>query len=402
MIRSPLRSLRGQVAQPVPGPLRRAPRWAALLAALGLTLGCAQKAPPPPARRAVRVTQLEERQVQSASRYAGSLEPRERVDLNFRVPGRVRSLAEVGEGKARRTIQEGDRVSRGQVLATLELGDFKLQLGAAAAGEESSAAQASAARHQLALAEKEAARARELFSSRTISRAELDRAEAALAQAQANLDVALGQRLARREQRALAQSAVADGQLKSPVDGIVARRMVDVGETVAPGMPAFTVIDVSEMRVVFGVPDSRVNALKLGQQVSVRLEALPGEPLAGTVTKVAPVADPQLRSFGVEVAVPNPGGALRPGMVASVALDAAAAPPAFLVPLASVVRGPEGKGYGVFVLERGTKTAALKPVALRELWGNEVEVEKGLTAGERVVVDGARLIHHGEEVEVVP
>ena len=371
------------------------PSLAGLLFLL-LLPACSAPPPAPPSARAVRAISVAPRTLDSASRYAGALDARDRVDVAFKVGGRVASIADVGG----RPLHEGDVVRRGQVLATLDAADLKRQAAAAAATLATAEAQADAARASHAQATIEAGRARTLAASGNVTPADLDRAEAALAGATAGLRSATAQVQARVEQLALARSAVDDATLESPMDGVIARRMFDAGESAAPGMAAFTVIDTSEMRVTFAVPDTRVAALVMGARTPVRVEALPGRTFVGTIVKIVPVADPALRAFTVEVAVDNADGALRAGTVASVAVEGEPEASVTLVPLGGVVRDPaDPDGFAVYVLD-GEATARLRPVRVADLVGNEAVVEQGLAAGERVVVDGAALLHDGATVVV--
>lgn len=375
----------------------------AIIATLMLTLAACREPPTAPvAHRAVRTVTVERRTVGASTRYSGSIEPRERLDLAFKIGSKVRTVAEVGEGDARRPIQEGDRVQRGQVLATLDDDDFRVQARAAAAGVVTAEAQVRGGEQAVAHAATELERAKVLRASGAVAQADLERAESAWRTARTNLDAARGQRQGRAEQHALTKSTVGDAVLTSPIDGLVARRMVEVGSSVGPGMVAFTLIDTSTMRAVFGVPDLRIQALRLGDRVPVQVEALPGQVLAGTISKIHPVADPVLRSFAVDVTIANPDDELRSGMVASAAFDAGALAEAMLVPLAAIVRPPGGTGFAVWVLDAKTLRVDQRPVELGDLSGNDVLIEAGLQPGEQVVTDGAPFLHAGQAVEVTP
>lgn len=370
--------------------------------AVGILAGCAEPEVVPPARRAVRTVTVEKRDIGTATRYSGSLEPREKLDLTFKIGGKVRSLAMVGEAPAQRLIQEGDRVQKGQVLAVLEDDDARTQVRAAAAGVATADAQVQAAEATLRQATTELERARSLRQTGSLSQAEFERAQTAVKSARANVDSARSQRVAKSEQQALARGVVEDATLASPLDGLLARRNVEVGSTASPGLVAFTLIDTATMKVVFGVPDLRISSVRLGDRVPVHLDALPGRVLAGEVTKVHPVADPQVRSFAVEVTLSNTDGELRAGMVATAALASDEVQGALLVPLSSVVRPPRADGFAVWVLDAKSGKVALRVIEPGDLSGNDLVVLKGLQPGERVVADGAPLLHEGEAVEVLP
>lgn len=374
-----------------------------LLWAAPLVFFAACAKPPPTAAppRAVRVATVTLRPVAQSARYSGVLESRAQLDLAFRVPGRVASVGQVTlPGAPPRAIQEGDVVKAGDVLATLDLDDLRRQRNASAAGAASTAAQVRTARTSLAQAEREVARARKVFANGDLAQAELDRAEAAFAAAGSSLASIEAQHQSRVSQLALSQSSLIDATLRSPIDGVVSRKTVDPGELVPPNVPVFSIVDVSELRVVFGVPDTRVNLVRLGEPVTVVVEALPGRRLPATVSKVAPTADPALRTYAVELRLEGTSE-LRPGMTATALLGDEGQKDAPVLPLSAVVRHPDRPGYVVFGLKPDS-TVELLPIEVADLLENDVVVASGLTAGSQVVVDGAQFLRAGERVGVVP
>lgn len=364
-----------------------------------LAAGC--KSPPPEEAppRAVRVRSVEARADGRAFRYSGTLEAKAQVELAFRVPGRVSLVSSVQDGKGRRLLQEGDEVKAGQVLAALDLGDLRRQASSAAAAMATAAAQVQAARVGLSQAEREVTRARRLAQNGDLPQADLDRAETAVTSARANLEAAEGNHQARIEQHALARSALSDATLKSPIDGVVARRAVDPGENIAPNLPVLSIIDRSYLKLVFGLPDTRLGTIRVGEAIPVRVEALPERSFEGRVTKVSPTADPALRTFAVELEL-APLPELRPGMTAT-ALLGGQQEHAQVVPLAAIVRSPKGKGYAVFTLEADGRTVAQREIQVADLLENEAILEGALEPSAPVVVEGAAFLRPGDKVEVI-
>lgn len=346
--------------------------------------------------RAVRAVLARDEPGRAPTPYAGSLEPKVRVDLAFGVAGRV---SMIGERKDKTPLREGDVVTRGQLLARLDDRDLSLQAASAVFAASSASADVAAAASATEQAEADLARVKALVDSGALPRTELEKAETARTTARAKLDAIREQRGAKLEQAALARRIESDARMLSPIDGVIARRMIDAGENVAPSTIAFTVIDPGEMKLVFAVPDVRIASVELGQLVPVRTEALPGLPLVGRVDVIHPVADPALRTFNVELTIDNGEGKLRSGMVASAALAGGDNPGGVLVPLASVVRAPDG-ALALFAID-GSR-AEQRSVTLGDLVGNDVQVESGVRAGDRVITDGAPFLHDGETVEVVP
>ena len=323
-------------------------------------------------------------------RYTGAIEPNLRVDVAFKYGGYVETLMQVPAGGRSRPVQDGDTVSRGAVLATLRAADFT---------EKRNQAQSQLRQAQVSLdyATTEFARAERLFNEKSLTKADLDGAKAKLDVARAQVDGA----------RALAKEAdngVGDSALRSPIDGIVLKRLVEIGAMAGPGIPAFVLADTRQVKVVFGAPDTIVRTLRVGAPQMITSAAEPDVPLRGTITRVAPAADPRSRIFDVEVTIPNENGRLRPGMVAALEIGASeptAAP--VVVPLSAITRSRKDRnGYAVVVVEDrgGRQIAQSRDVALGDTLGNAIAVTSGLKTGERVVVSGATLVTDGDPVRI--
>jgi multidrug efflux system membrane fusion protein len=363
---------------------------AVAMVAGALAAACSRTEPYQKPLTPVQVRTVEPAGAPTPVRYSAVIEPRSRVDLAFRVGGYIDDLATVGG----RTIQEGDRVTRGMMLARLRASDYD---------ERIKQARSQVAEAEAAVSASKAAfdRAGALFKSKSLSRPEYEQAQAAYETTQAKLSGA--QALVQQ-----AENARGDSVLTSPIDGIVIRRLVEVGSLVGPGTGGFVLADISSVRAIFGAPDTMLKVLKVGAAAPVRSEALPGRQFEGRVTNIAPNADPRSRVFDVEVTIANGDGALKVGMVAVVAIDDGAerrqqAPLA--VPLSAIVRSKEKPdGYAVFVVEeaQGRMIARLRDVTLGQMLASEIAVTGGLRQGERVIVSGVTMVADGETVSIVP
>lgn len=355
--------------------------------ALVALAACGRHEPPPKPPTPVRVAQVERHAGDHALRYSAAVEPVSRVDLAFRVGGYVTTLARVGG----RAIQDGDRVARGMVLASVRQEDYdaKVRQGQAALAEATAARGA---------ATQALTRAESLYGSRSLTRPELEQARAAVETIDAKI---AGAKALVRE----AELARGDADLRSPIEGVLLKRLVEAGNLVGPGTPGFILADTRTVKVVIGVPDTMLGRFRAGDVEHVTFDALHDSPYRGTVTKISPTADPRSRLFEVELTLTNPDGAVKPGMVATVEVARAGAPAAsaaLSVPLSAVVRAPgENAGYAVFVVGRGgggVATARLRRVRLGDLLGNRIAVADGLTAGEEIIVAGATMVVDGERV----
>jgi multidrug efflux system membrane fusion protein len=349
---------------------------AALLISL---VACGKDELPPPPPLPVTVSQVSSGTAPvDETRYGGAIAADASVDVAFRVSGVVDDVTQVRGADGRmRNLQDGDAVRRGQVLARLRQVEYRDQVADAEAS--------------LRQAEADFERAAQLYENRSVSKADYDAAYARYT--------------ASRARQSQARVSLTDATLRSPIDGVIIRRSVEVGSLAGPSAPAFVVADTRVVKVVFGVPDVIVSGLKLGGKLTIQAEAMPGRALEGRITRISPSADPNSRVFEVEAALPNPEGRLKVGMLATLRLSEGAPSTQLFVPLASVVR-PSGdsSGYAVYVVRdsAGASAAAVRRVALGEVSGNLIAVRQGLEPGERVIVRGATIVANGQAVRVTP
>ncbi|QSQ27267.1 efflux RND transporter periplasmic adaptor subunit [Pyxidicoccus parkwayensis] len=371
------------------------PSQAAILAVASLILfACGRTPPPPQPATAVKVATVGTAETRSDARFSAEIQPATRVELAFKVGGYVDGIARVRDADgAWRLVQEGDTVKDGMELVTLRKTDFAQKLAEA----QAALAQARATEEQ---AQINFDRTSKLVAQEVATPAQLDTARTQRDSAAGAAAVAM----ARVEE---ARTALADATLRSPLEGVVLKRAVEVGALAAPGTVAYSVAETRSVRVVFGVPDTLLPSVRLGAPQAVTTAAFPNQTFEGRISRIAPSADPKGRVFAVEVSIPNADQRLKPGMVAALALhhDGAPTPEQLLIPLSSVVRSPKNpQGFSVFVLDEagGKPTAHLRDVELGEYLGSIIPVRKGLTAGERIVVTGASLLSDGEALEVIP
>lgn len=365
---------------------------AALLASACSTPQASEPKAPPPVKTHV-VTAAPP---SAGVRYSASIEPFEQVTLAFKASGYVDEiLRRSGPDGKLRLAQTGDRVTNGTVLAHVIDSDYRERVNQGKA--KLAEGEASVVKARLDLE-----RAKTLFAAESLTKPELDAA-------QANFDAADARVTAARADIELAQSALRDCALTSPGSGVILERRIDLGTLVAAGTAAFVIGDVSSVKARFGVPDSVVHLVKVGDPIAINVDAIATTPFDGRVTAIAATADPQSRVFDVEVTIPNHDGRLRPGMIGTVATRgdnrAAAVHRPLAVPLSAVVRSDAAAGqFAVLVVESQATgdVARVRRVELGEVMGNTIAVLKGVNAGDRVIVAGATLVIDGEPVRVLP
>ena len=354
----------------------RSHRWIAF-GLLGSLAGCGGGEVPPADPVPVTVAQVGSAGGAGEARYGGAIKADASVDVAFRMSGVVDRVTQVRGADGRmRTLQDGDPVHKGDVLARLRQDEFRDQVTDAEAS--------------LQQAQADYERASQLYENRSVSKAEYDAAYARYT--------------AGRARQSQAVISLSDATLRSPIDGVILKRAVEVGSLAGPSAAAFTVADTRVVKVVFGVPDIVVSGLELGETLAIQAEAIPGEVLQGRITRISPSADPNSRVFEVEAALPNPSGRLKVGMLATLRMDDGATDAEAYVPLAAVVRpAGDSTGYGVYVVvESSAPVARLRRVTLGEVSGNRIAVREGLAQGERVIVRGATIVADGQTVRVMP
>lgn len=369
-----------------------------LLLATGVATGCTPVSGRETiAPRPVRVEAVADAPAPTAIRYSATIEAFQQLPLAFKSAGYVEQVAQQRGADGRiRTAQAGDRVIKGTLLARVKDADYRDRLSQGQARLAEAEAGLTKARADLE-------RARALFAAESLTKPELDAAQAAFDSATARVSAA-------HAEIDLARSALTDVALVAPTTGVLIDRRIEVGSLVGTGTVGFTLADVSSVKARFGVPDSMLASVTLGAVIPVAVDALAGATFSGRVTALAPIADPQSRVFDVEVTIPNAEGRLRPGMIGAVAFgspagEARSTPRPLTVPLGAVVK-PHGESgaYAVLVVQReaDAEIARLRSVELGDIVGNGVAVTDGLTRGDRVVVTGAGLLVDGEPVRVIP
>lgn len=184
--------------------------------------------------------------------------------------------------------------------------------------------------------------------------------------------------------------------VKAPVSGVIDRLFKDVSEFVDTGMPLARLVQIDKLKVSVGVPEREVSSFAVGASAVVTLDALPGREFPGTIHRIATTADPSTLTFITEVAVENPEGIIKPGMIARVRLVRRTCPDSVVVPIFSVMT-VENQRY-VMIEENGVAHA--RPIEIGIIQEDVVQALSGLKAGDRLIVAGQRELMEGDPVEV--
>jgi RND family efflux transporter MFP subunit len=329
----------------------------------------------------VRLATVEER-----SELVGSLMPHNQVEIRARVSGYITALP----------YDVGDEVAAGRDVVFLD--DSEQQELVATAQSALSVAQAelAASTAEHALAEQTLKRQRDLRASGAGTEQQLEAAEGAVNIAAARID--LNQAKVTQAESALrsAKLGLQDLRMPAPIDGVVGRRFVDVGNLAQPATPLLLLVDLATVETIVHVVERDYGRVKLGQRADICVDACPDETFQGEVTRIAPVVDPETRTAAVHIAIPNPTGVLKPGMHARVAIVFQSRSGSRVAPIDAVVQTAEGAS--VFVVAGDPPVVERREVRTGMNDGEVVEILEGLSRNERVVTLGNRLVQHGQRV----
>ena len=296
--------------------------------------------------------------VQTVS-FSGSLTPLLQSAVKAKIAGEV----------ARIHVREGQAVTQGQVIVELDNPDLRSRLDAAVADLEERQA-------RLSIATKNRDTNQALLRRQFISQNAYDQVHSTYQASEAAVRWA-------HAQVAQARNALNDAAVRSPITGIVARRVVNGGERVAPDMVLLTVVDLSHMELEATVPAADIPGIKVGQAVRFTVDGFSGRRFSGQVARINPVVEAASRAIKLFVAVDNADRALRGGMFAEGEVTLSETRPVPVIPM-SAVREEAGQAY-VFTIEEGK--VAKRPVVLgtRDEANAMVEARAGVASGVAVV-----------------
>jgi membrane fusion protein (multidrug efflux system) len=289
----------------------------------------------------------------------GSLLAEESVIIRPEIDGRIVGLH----------FQEGQAVSAGTRLVTLDPSEYE--------------AQVAAQRADLKTEEQRLVRTKELHEQNFISKDALDVQVGNVARLKAHVDEA--------------ESRLAKTVIRAPFSGIVGLRLVSPGAYVKAGTDIVRLENVSSIKVDFQIPETYLSKVRPNQEIAVRVEAYPNEEFKGRVYAVEPVVDERTRTIAMRARIPNKGYKLKPGMFVRVAVTLATRPNSVVVPEQAI--WPQGKDSFVFRVVDGK--AVLTKVDIGNRAPGTVEILKGLAANDIVVTDGQIKLKDGAPVSVI-
>lgn len=387
----------------------------------------------------VTTAKSESRDIAAVIQATGSVSADETSDVAPKTAGKIANLS----------VNAGQFVAAGSVIARVDDRDAKLQLASAQAAVKRakvSVLQAEArlglgpngkftasdipevraananyeqAQAELRQAEANEKRYRELTESGDVAmvtyetyRTQRDTARTRANAARQQLDVAIN--AAKQSNQAIAaanadvesaqtqvadaQQAIADTVIRAPFSGFVSARPVAVGEYVSSASVVATILRTNPIKIEIQVAEADLPYVVLGRGVSVLIDAYKDRKFGGTVTSVNPAVDPVSRSAIVEASIENGDNALRPGMFATVRINKEGGGKGIFIPKAAVYNDQATQSYRVFVIVEGV--AKLKVVQLGPEEGNSIQIMNGINADETVATSNLDQLYEGAKVAV--
>ncbi|PKM10259.1 MAG: efflux RND transporter periplasmic adaptor subunit [Gammaproteobacteria bacterium HGW-Gammaproteobacteria-3] len=339
--------------------------------------GCSDQDKPTPAiARPVKVFRIEKNAVAGTRSYAGEVGARIETSLSFRVAGKL----------LRRTLDVGDPVRKGQLLAILDGNDYHLAVQGLMAQLASAQADSDFLRDDLT-------RYRELLAQQVISPPEFERHETAYTTA--------------RERTAALESQLAQAlnqlnytELHADRDGVVTALAVEAGQVLAAGQAVVTLAQLDEKEIHFDVPEHRLPEIQRQQTVNVSLWLDEERPLKARIREIASAADPASRTYRVKASLLEGLEAAQLGMTATVHI-AANTSSRIAIPLSAVYTPQNQPDHPlVWLIDENTATVKSVPVKLGETLDGERIAVEGLAAGQLLVSAGVQRLAEGQAVRL--
>jgi RND family efflux transporter MFP subunit len=386
----------------------------ALLAVTVAVTGCSasgkatERDTAPAAAIAVAPVAAVEQPIARFIRVTGTLMAEEQAEVAAETAGRVVSTP----------IERGTKVAQGAELIRLSSTETDAQVKEA----EANAAQIEArlgltsgsgfdvnavpevqnAKASYELAQNEFNRIKSLLDQRVVSQSEFDQRrtqmEAAHQQYDASKNGAAQQYQSLQAARArvtLARKALADTVVRAPFGGLVAQRMVSIGDYVTKGMKVAVVVRVNPLRARLTIPEQFVSTVASGQPITFEVDAYPGRQFDGRIRYVSPALQADQRALTAEAIVPNPTNELKPGLFATARVRQPKPTPAVLVP-ASAVQTSAGTSR-VYVVTGDRVEERI--VAVGQTVDALVEITNGVKAGERVATTNVSKLADGRRTK---
>lgn len=305
----------------------------------------------------VRVIETKPSFTTDKQNYVGTVEETFSTSLSFEVPGNLASIL----------VDEGRRVYKGQLLATLNKTNLQNTYNAAKSG--------------LVQAEDAYRRIKQLHDSNSLPEVKWIEIQTTLEQA--------------KSAEAIARKNLNDCNLYAPISGVITQKHVEAGSNIMPGMPVFKLVTVDKVKVKIAVPEKEISDTRQGQEAVIKVMALGNRIFKGKISEKNVVANPVSHTYEVKMELNNPTGELMPGMVCNVNINNTKSTSQLIVPNNAIQIKSSGESF-VWIAKEGI--AFQRIVTTGALTNEGVSIDEGLDYGEQVIVEGNQKISEGMKI----
>jgi RND family efflux transporter MFP subunit len=291
---------------------------------------------------------------------SGNIEGSKTVRLGFMVAGKINFIA----------LNEGQSVSKGQMISSLD--------------PESYSIAKEMADIQVNQVQDEFNRLKIMYDNKSLSESDFSKISYGLQQVKA--------------QQKLHTKNLADTKLYSPIEGVLLKKLAEVGEITGVGIPLFVISDIRKIKVSAFIPESELHKIKLGQKAVVSVSSLNNR-YEGQITEVGSVADPASRAFSVKIEIDNPKMLIRPGMIAEVKLLHEEKSEILAIPAGSIMHDLNDQSF-VFIVDTVNHRAVKRNIIPGKLINEKIEILSGLNENEIIVTGGQQKLVDGSFISI--
>lgn len=346
--------------------------------------------------RPVQYAQIQSGHSHGVSTFNGVAQAEKEANLSFKVGGNIRSL----------NVKVGDKVNRGQLLATIDASDYSIQADQAKASTKGAEANVKSAQTQMQIAKSTYERIERLYENGSVAVAEFDQAKSQYDAAKSQLEAARTQVTSANKQVQAASNQVNYTRLYAPYSGIITEQMMELNELAGAGSPIFKINSVGKPEVNVGIPENYISRIKKGLPAKINFSVIGDQSFDGKVSEIS-YATQGGTTYPAIVKLINPNNNIRPGMAATVSFDFGHDHEAedhnkVVAPMSAV--GEDQNGNFVFVLKpaNGDEYTAVKTkVTVGGMDGSGFEVKAGLNAGDLIATAGLSSLLDGMTVKLL-
>jgi RND family efflux transporter MFP subunit len=308
----------------------------------------------------VEIMKVKFSHIQPQQNYVGTIEETFSSSLSFQVPGYVSSIH----------IREGEKVNKGDLIACLDKTTLKNSYDAALS--------------TLKQAEDAYRRMKALYDNKSLPEIKWIEIQTSLQQA--------------KSMESIARKKLEDCCLYAPFSGIIAKRNIETGTNVMPGMPTFKLVTIDNIKTKVAIPEKEITHIQIGQTAAISVSALNDKHVIGKISEKGVSANPLSHTYEIKIALNNPEGDIMPGMVCNVNINTKNNDnPQIIIPTKIVQVMHNGDKFVWLAVDNHAQQRVIKT---GQFHNNGVIVTEGLTIGEQLITGGYQKVSEGMKISI--